>query len=45
MGLYSFCMSLEQSEDRTIKSSTMSQILCKTIIPEFLYVFRIKLKA
>jgi len=44
-GLYSFCMSLEQSEDRTIRFSTMSQILCKTIILEFLLVFIIKLGA
>ena len=29
-------LGLEQLKDRTIKSSTMSQVLCSTIIPEFL---------
>ena len=42
MGLYSFCMSLEKSEDRTIRSSTMSQTLCRTIIPEFFICFQNK---
>ena len=31
-------------KDRTIKSSTMSQVLCSTIVLEFLYVFKIKLR-
>jgi hypothetical protein len=31
-------------KDRMIKSSTMSQVLCSTIVPEFLQVFKIKLR-
>jgi hypothetical protein len=34
--LLSFYLALEQLKDRTIKSSTMSQVLCSTIILEFL---------
>jgi hypothetical protein len=45
MGLLNLHLDLEQLKDRTIKSSTMSQVLCSTIIPEFLEVFKIKLKA
>jgi hypothetical protein len=37
-------LSLGQLKDRTIKSSTMYQVLCSTIIPEFLHVFKLKLK-
>ena len=45
MGLLSFHLGLEQLKDRTIKSSTMSQVLCSTIILEFLQVFlKIKLR-
>jgi hypothetical protein len=45
MGLLSLHLGLEQLKDRTIKSSTMSQVLCLTIILEFLWVFKIKLRA
>ena len=38
MGLLSLHLGLEQLKDRTIKSSTMSQVLCSTIILEFLQV-------
>ena len=34
MGLLSLHLGLEQLKDRTIKSSTMSQVLCSTIILE-----------
>ena len=44
-GAYSLHLSLEQLKDRTIKPSTMSQVLCSTIVPEFLQVFKIKLRA
>ena len=43
MGLLSLHFGLEQLKDRTIKSITMSQVLCSTIIPEFF--FKIKLRA
>jgi len=33
-------LGLEQLKDRTIKSSTMSQVLCSTIILEFLQVLK-----
>jgi hypothetical protein len=36
MGLLSFHLDHEQLKDRTIKSSTMSQALCSTIVLEFL---------
>jgi hypothetical protein len=42
MGLHSFCLSVEQSKDRTIKLSTMSQILCYTTILEFFIRFQNK---
>jgi hypothetical protein len=45
MGLLSLHLGLEQLKDRTIKLSTMSQVLRLTIIPEFLQVFKIKLRA
>ena len=46
MGLLSFLLGLEQLKDRMIKSSTMSQVLCWTIVPEFFYRFsKIKLRA
>jgi hypothetical protein len=45
MGLLSLHLGLEQLKDRMIKSSTISQVLCLTIIPEFLWVFKIKLGA
>ena len=35
MGLLSLHFGLQQLKDRTIKSSTMSQVLCSTIIQEF----------
>ena len=41
---FSLHLGLEQLKDRTIKSSTMSQVLCSTIILEFLEVFKIKLR-
>ena len=37
-------LGLEQLEDRMIKSSTMSQVLCSTIVPKFLQIFKIKLR-
>ena len=37
-GACSLHLCLEQLKDRTIKSSTMSQVLCSTIILEFLQV-------
>jgi hypothetical protein len=43
-GACSLYLGLEQLKERTIESSTMSQALCSTIIPEFLQVFKIKLK-
>ena len=43
-GAYSLHLGLEQLKDRTIKSNTMSQVLCSTVIPEFLQVFKIKLR-
>ena len=43
-GAYSLYLSLDQLKDRTIKSSTMSQVFCSTIILEFLQVFKIKLR-
>ena len=45
MGLLNLLLGLEQLKDRTIKSSTMSLVLCLTIIPEFLLIFKIKLRA
>jgi hypothetical protein len=45
MGLFSLHFGLEQLKDKTIKSGTMSQVLCLTIIPEFLWVFIIKFRA
>jgi hypothetical protein len=42
MGLLSLYLGLEQLKDRTIKSSTMSQVLCSTIALEFLYIFQNK---
>jgi hypothetical protein len=44
MGLLSLHLGLEQLKDRMIKSSTISQALCLTIILEFLEVFKIKLR-
>jgi hypothetical protein len=44
MVLLSLYLGLEQLKDRTIKSSTMSQALCSTIILEFGKIFKIKLK-
>ena len=44
MELLSLHLGLEQLKDRTIKSSTMSQVLCSTIVQEFLYVFKIKVR-
>ena len=44
MGLLSLHLDLEQLKDRMTKSSTMSQALCSTIVPEFLHVFKIKLR-
>ena len=43
-GAYSLYLAVEQLKDRMIKSSTMSHVLCSTIILEFLQVFKIKLK-
>ena len=43
-GACSLHLDLEQLKDRTIKSSTMSQVLCSTIILEFLQIFQIKLR-
>ena len=37
MGLLSLHFGLKQLKDRTIKSSTMSQVLCSTIILEFFF--------
>ena len=37
MGLLSLHFGLEQLKDKTIKSSTMSQVLCSTIILEFFF--------
>ena len=42
MGLSSFHLDLEQLKDRTIKSSTMSQPLCSTIILKFFIDFQNK---
>jgi hypothetical protein len=44
MGLLSLHLGLEQLKDKTIESSTMSQVLYSTIILEFLLVFKIKLR-
>ena len=44
MALLSFHLGLEQLKDRTIKSSTIPQVLCFTIVLECLYVFKIKHK-
>ena len=44
MGLISLHLGLEQLKDRTIKLSTMSQVLCSTIILEFLQIFKINLR-
>jgi hypothetical protein len=44
MGLLSLHLGLEQLKDKTIESSTMSQVLCSTIVLEFLLVFKIKLR-
>jgi hypothetical protein len=44
MGFLAFTWVFEQLKDRMIKPSTMSQVLCSTIIPEFLEVFKIKLR-
>jgi hypothetical protein len=44
MGLLSLHLGLEQLKDKTVKSSTMSQALCSTIVPEFLEIFKIKLR-
>jgi hypothetical protein len=44
MGLLSLHLGLEQLKDRMIKSSTISQALCLTIILEFLEVFKIKIR-
>ena len=41
-GACSLHLGLEELKDRTIKSSTMSQVLCSTIILEFLQVFQNK---
>ena len=38
-GAYSLHLGLEQLKDRTIKSSTMSQVLYSTIVLEFFYKF------
>ena len=38
-GACSLYLGLEQLKDRMIKASTISQVLCSTIIPEFLQVF------
>ena len=35
-GAFSLYLDLEQLKDRTIKSSTMPQVLCSTIVLEFL---------
>ena len=43
-GACSLHLGLDQLKDKTIKSITMSQVLCSTIIPEFLQVFKIKLR-
>ena len=43
-GACSVHLGLEQLKDRMIKLSTISQVLCSTIIPEFLQVFKIKLR-
>ena len=42
MGLLSFHLGLEQLKDRTIKLSTMSQVLCSTIVLEFFISFQNK---
>jgi hypothetical protein len=42
---FSLHLNLEQLKYRAIKSSTMYQVLCSTIILEFLWVFKIKLRA
>ena len=42
MGLLSLLLDLEQLKDRTIKSSTMSQVFCSTIIPKFFIGFQNK---
>ena len=42
MRLLSLHLGLEQLKDRTIKSSTMSQVLCSTIILEFFTTFQNK---
>jgi hypothetical protein len=44
MELISLHLGLEQSKSRTIKSSTMSQALHSTIIPEFCKILKIKLR-
>ena len=44
MGLLSLHLGLEQLKDRTIKSSTMSQVLCSTIVLEFFEVLKIKFR-
>jgi hypothetical protein len=43
-GTYSLHLGLEQLKDRMVKSSTMSQVICSTIILEFLQAFKIKLR-
>jgi hypothetical protein len=43
-GACSHHLGLEQLKDRTIKSSTMFQALWSTIILEFCYIFKIKLR-
>jgi hypothetical protein len=45
MRLFNFHLGLEQLKDKIIKSSTMSQALYSTIIPEFGKFLEIKLRA
>ena len=44
MGLLSLHLGLEKLKDRTIKSSTMSQVLCSTIVLEFFISFQNKIQ-
>jgi hypothetical protein len=45
MELFNFHLGLKQLKDRTMKSSTMSQALCSTIILKFCKFSEIKLRA
>jgi hypothetical protein len=43
MGLLSLHLDLKQLKDKMIKSSTMSQVLCSTIVPGFFISFQNKI--